>query len=451
MKKLIILLAAYNICAVNYIELLRENAIQILGCSITADQLNDNLLKFSNLNPGLALIIKNKSLDILFSYLNHKFEYNFLDFAYDIKNKGDLYYRYIEPLIFISRNLGLKVLLNLFNNIGINTNINTQALYTKYDILDIISAIKSSNDPKEIKQLNQKLYFLLKLGLVNYKKITSALIDASSKRDIDLVKLLIYHGADVNIKSAAKDTPIIKASCHGDIDIVKLLINHGANVNAKNLLAETAIIFAAKSKNINLIKLLINSGTNIDVKDINGMPVIFYLWFSNKLKFIKYLILQGVNLDMQYKNGATLLMCEVRDGNNKRAKLLISNGANTDLQDINGNTALIFASLNFNTDGVKILLNANSNINIQNKYGETALILIMQYDPSSKEKREIIQNIAKLLIDKDPISALTIKDASGNTALNYAILHNYKEIIKLLEEHAKLLKKTKILFNNVKK
>lgn len=73
----------------------------------------------------------------------------------------------------------------------------------------------------------------------------------------DVVKLLIEHGADVNIMNSAKNTPLILAaylgSClnsdlqiriafrfwfcsiynSGYADIAKILIEHGAEVNAK--------------------------------------------------------------------------------------------------------------------------------------------------------------------------------------------------------------------------
>ena len=69
---------------------------------------------------------------------------------------------------------------------------------------------------------------------------------------MDIVKVLIYNGADVNCRDLVSDmlindifneiyrclvqngkTPIMEACCH-DLDIVKLLIHHGAHINIKD-------------------------------------------------------------------------------------------------------------------------------------------------------------------------------------------------------------------------
>lgn len=61
--------------------------------------------------------------------------------------------------------------------------------------------------------------------------MTNALIDASKKGDMNSVKLLL-EGAVVNRADENGDTALIHASNEKHIEIVKLLLEKGADVNA---------------------------------------------------------------------------------------------------------------------------------------------------------------------------------------------------------------------------
>lgn len=70
--------------------------------------------------------------------------------------------------------------------------------------------------------------------------------EAALNGHLDIVKLLIDHGANVNIQSFEyfKDTPLIDASANGHLEVVEYLLSKGADptvVNAKGLTAYEAI------------------------------------------------------------------------------------------------------------------------------------------------------------------------------------------------------------------
>ena len=60
------------------------------------------------------------------------------------------------------------------------------------------------------------------------------IFDYIKENNISEVKLLLDHGADVNVKDEDGETPLFCASNNGHKEIVKLLLEHGADVNAKN-------------------------------------------------------------------------------------------------------------------------------------------------------------------------------------------------------------------------
>jgi ankyrin repeat protein len=49
---------------------------------------------------------------------------------------------------------------------------------------------------------------------------------------LDIVKVLLEHGAQVNSQSYGAETPLYNAARVGHLEVVKVLIAHGASVNA---------------------------------------------------------------------------------------------------------------------------------------------------------------------------------------------------------------------------
>ena len=97
---------------------------------------------------------------------------------------------------------------------------------------------------------------------------------AIGRGNVEIVKLLIKKGVDVNVSTWALKTPLFKAihNYSGDSQIMDLLIENGANINVKfnddgyeNALLQLAINVA----NIQAITILINAG--IDSTTKNGL------------------------------------------------------------------------------------------------------------------------------------------------------------------------------------
>ena len=72
----------------------------------------------------------------------------------------------------------------------------------------------------------------------------SELIDAVEENNIYRVRLLLEHGAEVDIQDNDGGTALILASGNGNINIVKLLLVTGADPNFKNIVGDTALDMA---------------------------------------------------------------------------------------------------------------------------------------------------------------------------------------------------------------
>ena len=62
----------------------------------------------------------------------------------------------------------------------------------------------------------------------------------------------------MNIRNKSDMTPLMLCCKHGDIEIAKILITHGANVNEKNILGDTPLKIAQMNNHESLALMLIS-------------------------------------------------------------------------------------------------------------------------------------------------------------------------------------------------
>jgi ankyrin repeat protein len=92
---------------------------------------------------------------------------------------------------------------------------------------------------------------------------------------IEVVKLLISEGADVNVKSEAL-APLFYAVSNGeDVEVAKLLLSNGADPNVS--VGDVSVLHTAVGKrNIELVELLVKNGADVNAKGPLGMTALEY-------------------------------------------------------------------------------------------------------------------------------------------------------------------------------
>lgn len=118
-----------------------------------------------------------------------------------------------------------------------------------------------------------------------------------------IVKLLVENGADVNVLDdydsplrlacgdgkfemakyllenhalvdlAVDDTPLIIASCVGYMEIIKLLLKYGADINWKDKDGRSALFFAKAHRQKEVVQFLIENGADTELVDKFGISI----------------------------------------------------------------------------------------------------------------------------------------------------------------------------------
>jgi hypothetical protein len=102
---------------------------------------------------------------------------------------------------------------------------------------------------------------------VNAKHSFEAPLHLASIRGMfDIARLLLDHGADVNIRDGTDWTPLHFASIKGDIEVAQLLLERGAILNAQSISGYFPLQLASVDVHFEAVRLLLDHGADMSIK-----------------------------------------------------------------------------------------------------------------------------------------------------------------------------------------
>ena len=102
--------------------------------------------------------------------------------------------------------------------------------------------------------------------------LCDAFVKAASRNHTDILKALLNHGMDANIKNRDGWTALIEASCKGNDESIRLLLNYHVDLNLA-INNWTPLIYASKYGHIETFHLLFSHGADVDFKTKGGLTV----------------------------------------------------------------------------------------------------------------------------------------------------------------------------------
>ena len=125
---------------------------------------------------------------------------------------------------------------------------------------------------------------------------TPALMAATLFGDTALVKLLIERGADPNRTGAGGTTALMWAA--PNVEKVRVLLEHGANVNARSETDRTAFLVAASyPRTVDVLRLLLDRGADIRAQDRASATALALAVRSADVDVVRFLVDRGLDLN----------------------------------------------------------------------------------------------------------------------------------------------------------
>ncbi|KAJ9638045.1 general transcription repressor [Knufia peltigerae] len=248
------------------------------------------------------------------------------------------------------------------------------------------------------------------------------LMEASTlKNNIEVVRLLLHRGADVN-GGRGYDTPLTFAAGNGYIEVVRELLAAGADPNKMMNDGYSAARAAAAEGRLDFLKLLMEHGANINVPTSPALPIAASMGHK---EVFEHLLASGADMEARDVNSYTALMGASGGGHQEISEELLRRGADPSAVDEDGNTALMLVSgmRGEQVEIAKMLIDSGADVNHANTAGDTALHVAAARGYTS---------MAKVLIDAG--ADLEKPNQKTNTPLQAALKARKYEVVDTLLE-----------------
>jgi len=93
---------------------------------------------------------------------------------------------------------------------------------------------------------------------------------ASREGHVDAVRVLLDHGAHVNLQNDVNWTPLHEASDEGHLKVVQLLLEHEATLNAQTIYGSTPVYLASTNGHLEVVRLLLGHGADVHIQTSFG-------------------------------------------------------------------------------------------------------------------------------------------------------------------------------------
>lgn len=89
---------------------------------------------------------------------------------------------------------------------------------------------------------------------------------ASTLGMFDIARLLLDHGAEVNIRDGTDWTPLHFASRDGHVEIAQLLLERGASLNAQSISGYSPLLLASRNGRFETVRFLLDHGADVSIR-----------------------------------------------------------------------------------------------------------------------------------------------------------------------------------------
>lgn len=207
-----------------------------------------------------------------------------------------------------------------------------------------------------------------------------------------MVELLLKFGANIELWDAFGTPALHYASlARKGLPIVKMLVEHGANVNVVNVDDQTPLFYAvdggllreykfripgAPSVNWNTIKYLIEHGANANHVPQDSWPILHILVAKARFDILSEILeIPNFDVDLRNHNGRTPLhsATDALYDRTECAVVLLKHNANPNIADQKGNTPLISTTRGGRSSHINLLMKYGADPSLKNNEGKTAM------------------------------------------------------------------------------
>ncbi|XP_046303903.1 ankyrin repeat domain-containing protein 27 isoform X2 [Marmota monax] len=135
------------------------------------------------------------------------------------------------------------------------------------------------------------------------------------------------NGLGVNVTNLDGSSPLHVAALHGRVDLIPLLLKHGANAGARDANQAVPLHLACQKGHFQVVKYLLDSNVKPNKKDISGNTPLIYACSSGHHEVVALLLQHGASINATNNKGNTALHEAVIEKHVFVVELLLLHGA----------------------------------------------------------------------------------------------------------------------------
>ena len=237
--------------------------------------------------------------------------------------------------------------------------------------------------------------------------------------------LIIERSQGVNTRSGSRNvTPLFVASDKGHLDVMRLLLEHGADPNVRDGSSNTPLHGVSQRGHVKIARVLLEYGAHPDVRGIGDLTPLRLALQGGHLKVARALLEHNANADTRDHFNRTPLHQASQEGDVDVAQVLLNHRADANSQDLSNWTPLHWASQWGHVQVARVLLDHGAEVDAHALDSSTPLHLALQ---------EGHLEMIRLLLDHGAFS--NSRDRDNCTTLHWASRRGHLQVASVLLEH----------------
>ena len=247
---------------------------------------------------------------------------------------------------------------------------------------------------------------------------------AAGNGRIEAVRELIRLGCTKSVVAEYCGTPLHQAAFEGHVQTVEAMLEEGCPIDVVDSDGETVLHCAARGDHVEVIKVLVDRGCDVNAVKAYGWTPLHVAAGNGRIEAVRELIRLGCTKSVVAEYCGTSLHQAAFEGHVQTVEAMLEEGCPIDVVDSDGETVLHCAARGDHVEVIKVLVDRGCDVNTVKANGCTPL-----HSAAGRGRTEAVRELIRLGASKSVVAYGAL-----GTPLHGAVLKGHVETVEAILE-----------------